>query len=127
MLVNSLVLRFTRIVIKNRTEDDFLMLASRDNETYFSNFKNFFTDTGCIHYYTKLNERIKENQGKIIEFSFYNPVPDTARRIVYEYPQKVAIITDKAMASAAEAFILYMKENSSKGITYVDNTDGMID
>lgn len=114
-------------VIKNRTEDDFLMLASRDNETYFSNFKNFFTDTGGIHYYTKLNERIKENQGKIIEFSFYNPVPDTARRIVYEYPQKVAIITDKAVASAAEAFILYMKENSSKVITYGDNTDGMID
>lgn len=112
---------------KNKNEDNFLMLASGDNETYFFNFINFFTDTGGINYYTRLTEKIKENRGKIIGFSFYDPLPDTVRRNVHEYPQKIAIITDHAVASAAEAFILYMKENSSKVILYGENTNGMID
>lgn len=110
--------------------DYFLMLASKDNAAYFANYGNYYKqvkDTGGIQFYDSLENTIKNNIGAVIKFSFYNPNPDTATRTVQPFPKNIAIITDKGVASAAEAFVLWMKENSSRVTLYGDNTYGMID
>lgn len=115
---------------KDHVEDDFLMLASEDDAAYISNLRRFYEqpkDSSAIKYYDAVIDRIKKNKGSIIGFSFYRAGPDTARRTVYEYPRRIAIITDKGVASAAEAFIMEIKKTSSKVIVYGENTYGMID
>lgn len=111
-------------------EDYFFMLASEDNATYFANFSTYYKqqkDTAGIQYYDSLATTIKRNIGSILKFSYYNPFPDTATRVVQAFPKKIAIIMDKGVGSAAEAFVLWMKENSSRVVFYGDNTYGMID
>lgn len=111
-------------------EDDFLMLASPDNAEYFdfiSSYLKQIRDSAGITYYENLKRKILQSTGTIIGFSFYDPNPDTARRMVYDFPRRVAIITDRGTASAGEAFVLSMKENSNKVVVYGDNTYGMID
>jgi len=53
--------------------------------------------------------------------------PDTSTRKVYQNPKRIAVIIDKAVASAGEAFITGLKETSSKVTLYGANTFGMID
>ncbi|MEP7322713.1 MAG: S41 family peptidase [Saprospiraceae bacterium] len=115
---------------KNNNKDDFLLLASPDNAEYFNKMGSYFKqtkDSGGIAYYDNLARKIKENTGSIVGFSFYDPEIDTSRKKVYEFPKRVAIITDKGTASAGEAFVLSMKSNSTKVVVYGNNTYGMID
>jgi hypothetical protein len=111
-------------------EDEFLMLASDDDAVYVKDRIAPYSDksdTAAANYYDNLVGRIKSNIGKIIGFSFYRSGPDTAKRIVYEYPAHISVIIDKGVASAAEAFILGMKETSSKVTLYGNNSQGEID
>ncbi|MBK6825687.1 MAG: hypothetical protein IPG86_01790 [Chitinophagaceae bacterium] len=116
--------------LKNPAEDDFLLLASKDNADYFDGIASFFKQSGDstgIAYYEKLKQTINQHAGTFIGFSFYDPKIDTAKRSIYAYPKKVALLTDKGTASAGEAFVLSMKANSTKVVQYGDNTWGMID
>ncbi|BFG69343.1 hypothetical protein KACHI17_02240 [Sediminibacterium sp. KACHI17] len=114
---------------KDPTKDDFLMLASLDNAAYFENFKNFVNgDTAGIGYYTRLTNKIKNNLGATIGFSFYSARPsDTSQQTILPNPKNVAIIIDKGVASAAEAVINSLKSSSTKVIVYGENSHGMID
>lgn len=113
---------------KTPGKEDFLMLASEDNAGYFDQFQNYFpNDSIGKAYYTNLCKRIRDNTGKFIGFSFYDPNPDTAKREVLEYPLHIAVIAGKGVGSAAEAVILSLKENSTKVKVYGENTAGIID
>ncbi len=115
---------------KDPKMDDFQLLASADDADYFYNQGSYYRqqkDSSGIKFYDDLVNKIRKNTGKIIGASWYDPIPDTATRTVYQYPRRVAIIIDKGVASAAEAFIMGAKEISSKIILYGNNTHGMID
>ncbi|HZY35774.1 MAG TPA: S41 family peptidase [Mucilaginibacter sp.] len=115
---------------KQNTDDDFRLLASYDDAAYVKKQIAAYADqndSAEVNYYRRIVEKIKNNAGKVIGFSYYRSAPDTATRIVYKYPQRIAIIVDKGVASAAEAFILGMKETSSKVVLYGNNTKGEID
>ncbi|WP_295799179.1 S41 family peptidase [Mucilaginibacter sp.] len=110
--------------------DDLLLMASEDDAAYLYNQSTYYRqkkDSLAIKYYDDIIGKIRANPGKIIGFSFYRAWPDTGKRVVYKYPAHIAVITDKAVASAGEAFINGLKETSSKVTLYGDNTYGMID
>jgi len=116
---------------KKIKDDDFLMLASEDDADYVKNriasyFKKTKDSTG-IKYYDELISKIKNNIGKVIGFSYYNPWPDTAKRVVMPNPSHISVIIDKGVASAGEAFVQGIKETGTKAILYGSNTYGMID
>jgi|GEM_PF-5837353 len=111
-------------------EDDFLLLASEDDARYIYNLGSFYRqkkDSAAIKYYDDVVARIRNSTGKITGFSFYSSGPDTSTRKVYQNPKRIAVIIDKAVASAGEAFISGLKETSSKVTLYGTNTFGMID
>ena len=114
---------------KEPNKDEFLMLASLDNAAYFENFKNFMNgDTAGIGYYSRLVDKIKNNLGATMGFSFYNPRPnDTSKQIVFQNPQNVAVIIDKGVASSAEAVVNSLRSSSTKVTVYGENSHGMID
>ncbi len=109
---------------------DLMLMASRDDAVYLYNMSAYYRkkkDDRATKYYDSLITVIKANPGTMIGFSFYRSRPDTDKRVVYKYPAHIAVITDKAVASAGEAFIIGLKETSSKMTLYGDNTFGMID
>lgn len=111
-------------------EEDFLMYASPDNADYVYRNGSYYRqikDSAGTAYYDKLTEKIRSSGGKVVGFSFYDPEPDTSRRPIREFPKRIGVITDRATASAAEAIVLSMKENSNKITYYGANTYGMID
>ena len=115
---------------KTSAGDDFLLLASEDDARYIYNLGSYYRkkkDSAAIKYYDNLVARIRSNSGKITGFSFYRSGPDTSTRKVYPNPKRIAVIMDKAVASAGEAFILGLKETSDKVTLYGANTFGMID
>ncbi len=110
--------------------DDFLLLASEDDAIYIDNMSAYLKerkDSLGIKYYQHVISNIRANVGRIIGFSFYSSTPDTAKRPVYKYPKRIAVIIDKTVASAGEGFIIDLKEISSKITLYGSNTYGMID
>jgi len=85
-------------------------------------------DTAGIGYYSRLVDKIKNNLGATMGFSFYNPRPyDTSKQIVFQNPQNVAVIIDKGVASAAEAVVNSLRSSSTKVTVYGENSHGMID
>jgi hypothetical protein len=111
-------------------EDDFLLMASEDDAKYIDRLASYTRqkkDSAGIRYYDNVIAKIRSNTGKIIGFSFYSSGPDTATRQVFEYPKHIAVIMDKAVASAGEAFVMGIKSRSSKVTFYGTNTYGMID
>ncbi len=109
---------------------DLMLMASEDDAAYLYNMSAYYRqkkDDRATKYYDSLITKIRANPGKIIGFSFYHSRPDTDKRVVYKYPAHIAVITDRAVASAAESFIIGLKETSSKVVLYGDNTHGMID
>jgi len=114
---------------KDKTKDEFLMVASLDNADYFERFKSFMgKDTTGIGYYDRLTKKIKNNLGQTMGFSFYDPRPqDTSKQMIFKNPQNVAVIIDKAVASAAEAVVNSLKSTSTKVTVYGENSYGMID
>lgn len=113
---------------KKKGVDEFLMLASSDNANYIkNNIADYIKDSVGTAYYANFIQQLRQNTGRFIGFSFYDPWLDTSRRPTYEFPKRVALITDRGTASAGEAFVLQMKRTSSKVVVYGDNTYGMID
>jgi hypothetical protein len=110
--------------------NDLMLMASEDDANYLYNMSAYYRqkkDEQATKYYDSIISEIRANPGKIIGFSFYRARPDTEKRVVYKYPAHIAVIADKAVASAAESFITGLKETSSKVVLYGDNTHGMID
>jgi hypothetical protein len=121
---------FTKEKPKTSNEDDFLLLASEDDAKYIYNLGAYYRqkkDSAAIKYYDNTVARIRSNIGKIVGFSFYSAGPDTATKKIYANPKRIAVIIDKAVASAGEAFIIGLKEKSNKVTLYGANTFGMID
>jgi len=114
---------------KKPGEDDFLLLASEDDARYMDGRLGIYYKKGSPgkKYYDDLVIRIRNNIGRVIGFSYYSSGPDTATRKVYKNPEQVSVIIDKGVASAGEAFVMGIKETSSKVKLYGNNTWGMID
>lgn len=74
--------------------------------------------------YDNVVERIKANMGKIIDGPKY---PEKKFKPYETKIKNVAILTDRAVASAAESFILHSKLASSKVKVFGSPTQGMID
>ena len=96
-----------------------LVLASPDNLAYFERQIQYSRKI-----YKPVVNRIKENEGNIIDGPLY---PEKKYKIRESKIKNVAILTDEACASAAESFILHSKKSSTKVKTFGKPTNGMID
>jgi hypothetical protein len=101
------------------------ILSSIDNISYHNYFIKYYENTKqpIPKYLTDLIQRMKDNPGKIVD---YYPLTNFPVEKVTTYPKKVAILTDKANLSAAEAFLMYAKQ-SKKVIQIGTNTRGVLD
>ena len=121
----------TEYAAPKKAGDDFLLLASEDDAKYVRDRMQVYyksaKDSAAFRYYDNLISKIRSNLGKIIGFSYYSSGQDTAKQFIMPNPQQISIITDKGVASAAEAFILSARETSKKVVLYGANTHGMID
>ncbi|MBS1528886.1 MAG: hypothetical protein JSU01_01155 [Bacteroidetes bacterium] len=110
--------------------DQFLLLASEDDADYVYKLGAYYRqqkDSAAMKFIDDEVAKIRANIGKMVGFSFYSAGPDTAKRTVYDKIKHVAVIMDKNVASAGEAFIIDLLETSSKVMLYGANTHGMID
>lgn len=95
------------------------VLASEATLLYFQRYlKN------SANIYEPVVKRIKENMGKIVDGPLY---PEQTFEPYESKIQNVAILTDKACASASESFILHSRLASTKVKTFGSPTRGMID
>ncbi len=95
------------------------VLASKDTKDYYERMAK----NGSV-IYSDIAKRIENNIGKII------PGPKYPEQKLEIHPSKikhVAIITDGAVGSAAESFILHSKKVSDKITTFGSPTYGIID
>lgn len=101
-----------------------VVLASADNLAYFTRWKSG-EDTPA--WLLDLLGRMGRSFGEVVPFQ--DP-PDTTRGWVpdttYATPGDVAIVTDRAVGSAAEAFVLFAL-HSPRVTTFGEPTRGMID
>ena len=96
------------------------VLASEDNKTYYAWLASRNPDV-----YQPVVDRINENMGEIVAGPAF---PQRPYREEENKLKKVAILTDKACASACESFLLTSKEISDRVTHYAKtNTQGMID
>lgn len=96
-----------------------LVLASQDNMEYFERKMKY-----SRRIYKPVVKNIQNNMGEIVDGPEY---PNKNYKIRDNLIQNVAILTDKACASAAESFILHAKRSSDKVTTFGSPTAGMID
>lgn len=96
-----------------------LVLASNDNLAYFERQMSYSKKI-----YGPVVQRISDNMGRIVDGPAYPGKKFKRKKTNIE---NVAILTDKACASAAESFILHSKRSSTKVKTFGSATDGMID
>ena len=95
------------------------VFASEDTKRYYEKMRHYSEEI----YGTMVTE-IENNMGEII------PGPNYTEQQLDFQPSKiknVAILTDGAVGSAAESFVLHSKQVSSKVITFGSPTYGMID
>jgi hypothetical protein len=106
-----------------------LVLSSVETTNYFKRLASFSrkrqaaNDT-ALNFYEVVVKNMTENPGSIVKGSLY---PEIIFDSVYKNPARVAILTDKHCASAAESFILHSKGVSNKVTTFGERTYGMID
>lgn len=115
---------------KNGDKEGFLILGSEDNAKYVDAIGGYYRrakDSAGIAHYNGIVDRIRKGSGTPVPFSFYSSPGNEEKAIIYPFPKRVAVIMDKATASAAEAFVLGLKENSKKLVLYGSNSYGMID
>lgn len=96
-----------------------LVLASKDNLTYFERQMNYSKKI-----YAPVVQRMTDKFGNIVDGPLY---PGKKFTIGKSKIKNVAILTDKACASATESFIIHSKRASSKVKTFGSATDGVID
>lgn len=101
------------------------ILSAKDNIIYHNYYVDYYTQAkqAVPQYLSDLIRRMKDNPGKILD---YYPLTNFPVEKVTTYPKKVAILTDKANLSAAEAFLMYAKQ-SKKVIQIGTNTKGVLD
>lgn len=102
------------------------ILSSKDNIEYHKlNYVKYYEQNKAPvpTYITNLIQRMNDSLGKVVDYFPFQPFPiDT----VYHFPKNVAILTDKANLSAAEAFLNYAKQ-SKKVKQFGTSTAGVID
>jgi hypothetical protein len=110
---------------KIKSNEGSLTLSSKDNIAYFNWLKKYIEDNGNKppEWFLKAIERMEKNPGKIVNYA-----DETYRtpELIYPTPKNVAIITDRANASAVEGFLLDAIQ-SERVTTFGENTKGNID
>lgn len=109
--------------IKYKLETQNVVLSSQDNIKYFEQIER----DGWLP--QKLIERMRKDVGKIIQFSDSSNQTssiDNKQTKPTQLPRNVAILMDKAVISAGEAFILEAMQNKKVRL-FGENTGGVID
>jgi C-terminal processing protease CtpA/Prc len=101
------------------------ILSSPYNILYHESMTKYYTNNNrpIPAYLTELLQRMRDNPGKIVD---YYPLSNFPVDTVYLFPKNVAILTDKANLSSAEAFLMYAKQ-SKKVKQFGTSTRGVID
>ena len=102
--------------------DHSMVLSSPDNISYFAQMKS----QGWIPEH--LVERMQANPGKVVSFADPSPSQAAVTRndVSTVLPRNVAILMDRAVVSAGEAFIIEAMRNE-KVTLFGENTGGVID